>query len=80
MKEKQITNEDLAQMIKKGFDGSDEKFEGIDKRFDDIEVRLENIEAGQEDIKLRLGEFAYRFEVEDLKKRLEKVEAKLAIK
>jgi len=87
MPKKQITNEDLARMIKKGFDDNDKRCKGIDKRFDvvykrfdRVESRLENIENGQEEIKLKLNQVAYRFEVEDLDRRLRKVEIKLGLR
>jgi len=84
MPKKPITNEDLARMIKKGFDDNDKRFEKIDekmdKRFDKVESRLDNLEQGQEEIKLRLDNVAYRFEVEDLKKRVKKIEFKLGLR
>lgn len=45
-----ITIEDLARMIQKGFEGTAKKqsvnarFDGIDQRFDKVEDRLETIE------------------------------------
>ena len=87
MPHKPITNEDLARMIKKGFDHNDKRFEGIgkrfnavDKRFDKIESKLDNLEQGQEEIKLRLDNVAYRFEMEDIKKRVKKIEFKLGMR
>lgn len=51
MKEKNVTNEDLAIMVKKGFDVVDERFDKVDKRFDtvddkfsEVNHRLDNIE------------------------------------
>lgn len=87
MPKKTITNEGLARMIKKGFDGNDErfekidnKFEKVDKKFDKVDSRLENLEKGQEEIKLKLDQAAYRFEVEYLKKRVKKIEFKLGLR
>ena len=84
MPKKPTTNEDLARMIKKGFDHNDKRFEKMDekmdKRFDKVESRLDNLEQGQEEIKLRLDNVAYRFEVEDLKKRVKKIEFKLGLR
>ncbi|MFH1462298.1 MAG: hypothetical protein ABIG08_01170 [bacterium] len=37
MKKKNVTTDDLARMVKKGFDG-------VDRRFDKVEDRLERIE------------------------------------
>ncbi|MFH1611669.1 MAG: hypothetical protein ABH887_00100 [bacterium] len=77
----------LGRMIKKGFDdvdkrfiGVDKRFDGVDKRFDRVEARLDNLENGQEEIKLKLDNTAYRFELEDLKKRVKKTELKLKFK
>jgi len=47
MKEKKknnITTDDLAQMIGRGFEGVDRRFDVVDKRFDRVEVRLDKIE------------------------------------
>ena len=81
-----ITIEDLAGMVKRGFDGVDERFDGVDKRFDEnteqhqqIFKRLEKLERGQEDIQSLLGKVAYGFEVRDLDRRLKLVEEKLAM-
>ena len=73
MPRKQTTSEDLARMIKKGFDGND-------KRFDRIETRLDRLEQGHEDIQLRLGNVPFKFEVEDLKKRVKKIELKVGVR
>lgn len=44
MPQQEITNDELARMIKEGFDAVDKRFELVDKRFDKIELRLERIE------------------------------------
>ena len=65
MKEKNVTIEDLARMVQKGFEETakkeevDSQFEGVNERFDKVEDRLERIE------KLILA---------DHKKRIEKLE------
>ncbi len=61
----------LARMIKTGFDATDKK---VDKRFDKVEMRLENLEKGQEDIKLKLDNVPYRFELKELEKRVDELE------
>lgn len=71
-KKKEITIDDLAGMIKKGFDG-------VDVKFKKVENKLHNLEQGQEDIKLRLCNVAYRFELQDLEERLFKCERKLGL-
>lgn len=44
MVKKQITIEDLAGMVKRGFDGVDKQFEQVAKRFDVVDERLDRIE------------------------------------
>lgn len=77
---KNTTINQLAKMIKRGFDGVNKNFNKVDKRFDKIETKLTNLENGQEEIKLKLDRVAYRFEVEELDRRLKRVEAKLGLK
>ena len=77
----------LAKIIKQGFDGVDERFQGVDegfqsvnKKFELVYERLDNLERGHGDIKLRLGQVAYCFELEDIDRRLQKVEVKLDLR
>jgi len=63
--EKEITTNDLALMIGKGFTEVDKRFSEMDKRFD----KIENILLKQQ------GE-----EIADLKKRMSRLEDALAIK
>jgi hypothetical protein len=50
MKKKDITIDDLAVMVQKGFletakkEDVDKRFDGVDKRFDKVEKRLDRIE------------------------------------
>jgi hypothetical protein len=50
MKSKNITIDDLAIMVQKGFSETakkeemDKRFDGVDKRFDKVEKRLDRIE------------------------------------
>ena len=81
MKKKNITINELAGMVKTGFDEMgkqfgkvDKRFEQVDKRFDRVENRLTTLETGQEDIKLRLDNVAYRFEIVEVQKRLKALE------
>lgn len=76
---KNINLEGLARMIKKGFDENTEQHTQIFKRFDKVETSLTNLEQGQEEIKLKLDQVAYRFEVQELDRRLKIVEAKLGL-
>ena len=63
----------LALAVKNGFDENTKQHQQI---FD----RTDNLEQGQEEIKLKLDQVAYRFEVQELDRRLKRVEAKLKIK
>jgi DNA anti-recombination protein RmuC len=74
MKEKDITINELAGMVKTGFDEMGKQFEKVDKHFDKVENRLTTLEKGQEDIKLRLDNVAYRFELVEVLKRLKILE------
>ncbi len=89
-KKKGTTLDDLAGMVKRGFDGVDKRFEDVDKQFESIGHRLDRFETAlknfreenaleHEEIKLRLSQVAYRFELEEMDKRLKKVEAKVGI-
>jgi len=69
---KQVTIEDLAVMIKKGFDS-------VDERFNKVEKELKELRAGQDDIVLRLDNVAYRFELNELKQRVFVLEQKAGI-
>jgi len=67
---KEITNEELAKMVKLGFDGQN-------RRFDRIEKQINILEQGQEEIKLRLDNVAYRFELRDLEKTVKSLALKI---
>ncbi|MBU2578994.1 hypothetical protein KKA09_02660 [Patescibacteria group bacterium] len=65
MTKKQITIDDLAIMVKKGFDGTDKKmdsgfkqvdkrFEQIDKRFKQVDKRFEQVDKQLKEINVRL--------------------------
>lgn len=77
---KNITINDLAGMIKRGFDGVDKKFDENVKEHRQVFQHLDNLENGVEEVKLKLDHVAYRFEVQELDKRLKRVEIKLGIK
>lgn len=79
-KNKNTTLDDLAGMVKHGFDSVDKRFDSVDKRFDRVEDRLDTLEQGQEEIKLKLDNVAYRFELEELQKRVRRLEMRSGIK
>jgi len=67
----------LAISVKAGFDAIDERFNGVDEqfcrvdeRFIGVNTRLTHLEQGQKDIRLRLDNVAYRFEINDLSRRV----------
>ena len=70
MAKQKVTIEDLAGMVKRGFDG-------VDKKFHEIDEKLNVLATGQEEIKLRLDNVAYRFELVELQKRVELLEQKV---
>jgi len=74
---KNITLDDLAGMVKRGFDGTDKRFNGVTKQLKDFK---ETNSLDHEEIKLRLSQVAYRFELVEIDKRLKRVETKLGFK
>ena len=79
-KKKNITLNDLAGMVKRGFDNVDKGFDENVKEHQTMMQKLEGLENGVEEIKLKLDQVAYRFEIEELDRRLKRIEAKLGIK
>ena len=75
-KTKGVTIDALAGMVKKGFDHMDERFNQHDKRFETIEKKMDDLEQGQEEIKLKLSNVAYRFELVELERRVNILERK----
>jgi len=76
--------EDLAGMLQRGFVSMDEKFHKVDEGFNEVNKNLrilsENNAREHEDIKLRLDNVAYRFELVELQKRVEILEKKTGVK
>jgi len=69
MRKKNITIEDLAKMVKRGFDGTDKK---IEKGFKEVNIRLDRIEN------FILKQHSQK--IEFLEKRIHRLEEVLAIK
>ena len=74
-----ITIEDLAGMMKRGFDGVDERFNGVDKKFLGIDERFDEIDERFDGIDKRFDEVDKRFDQnteqhQQIFKRLEKLE------
>lgn len=83
MAEKNITLDDLAVIVKKGFD---EVYERMDVRFDHVENRLNSVESRlgrlEKDIaaiRFTLTQLAYRDEVNKLEERLTRIEKHLGL-
>ena len=87
---RKITLDDLARMVKVGFDETakkvdmDKRFERLDAKMDRFEARLAHIDARiaviERDIAEIRKELVPRMEIEDIMARLSLVERKLGIK
>lgn len=77
---KNITLDDLALMVGKGFNNVDKTLIATRDDIHKLDKRIAVLEAGQEQIKLRLDNVAYRFELVSLKDRVERLEIKAGIK
>jgi predicted nucleic acid-binding Zn-ribbon protein len=82
-KNKKITIEGLAGMVKKGFDGMTENFSELrqdvgelKQKVGGLEQKVDRIEEDVGDIKLRMGNVAWNFETRELDKRVTKLERK----
>ena len=87
MENKDITINELAVMIKNGFDSVDEKFEGVydrfdqvDARFNQVDARLDKLEYNQRTILTRLEDVVYKTELDQLKERIKIIEEAISIK
>lgn len=67
---KEMSINELAVMVKQGFDSVDKRFDGVDKRLDKVDQEIAALKQGQENIELKLCNVAYRFELEELKQRV----------
>jgi len=83
-KEKNLSTNELAHLINKGFDGMQSKFDGMqnsmDENFGKVNGRLNDLERAMEEIKLKFAYTAWAIDVEELKLRVETIEKKLKIK
>jgi tetrahydromethanopterin S-methyltransferase subunit G len=79
MAKKDITINDLAVMVQKGFNEVDKRFEQVDERFEQVDRRLDGIESSM----VTKAEMNRRFDgLEDRvlashQKRIEKLEAEV---
>ena len=76
-KKKETTINDLALMVAKGFGNMDHRMDSLDQGQKEI-ARNNSIE--HDDIKTRLDNVAYRFELVELRKRVEVLERRNNIK
>jgi archaellum component FlaC len=76
MKNKNMTIDDLAVMVQKGFaDAKDQ----MDERFDHVDERFGRIDADLKAIRKQLTGVVYRHEFEDLQERVKDLENMLAM-
>lgn len=67
-----MTVDDLAIIVGNGFND-------VQKEFEVVKQDITELKDGQEQIKLRLDNVAYRFELKDLDKRVTRLERKAGI-
>jgi archaellum component FlaC len=79
MAKKHITTDDLAAMVNKGFNGVGKRFDEVDKRFDEVKKQIGGLDERVENIeKLLLKQHA--FQIQNLEKRMKRVEDLFAVK
>ncbi len=71
--------EDLAGMVQRGFDETAKKVDVVNLG-NNLRILSENNASEHEDIKLRLDNVAYRFELVELQRRVEVLEKKMQVK
>ena len=69
--------EDLARITKNGFDEMGQLINTVDKRVNGVQSDIKELKRGQEDIRLKLDNVAYRFELVELQRRVTLLEKKL---
>lgn len=86
-----MTLDTLAGMVKHGFDDVDKNLGKVNGRIGTLETkigtletkmngRMDTLENGIEEIKLKLDQVAYRFELEELARRVRRLEMKAGMK
>ena len=73
---KEITIEDLAMMVNKGFEKVDERFDKVDERLNSIDMRLARVETDVSEIRKT---YIDPEQFEDLMIRVKYIEIKLGI-
>jgi hypothetical protein len=74
---KNTTLDGLAIMVKNGFDDLQGQ---INNGFSAVKTDTKELKEGQEEIKLRLDNVAYRFELVELQKRVDLLEKRVGIR
>jgi predicted nucleic acid-binding Zn-ribbon protein len=81
MKKKKIkTIEDLGMLVQQEFLTVNERFSAVDKNLEKLRNEILELKSDVEDIKLRMGEVAFRFEIQDVERRLKKLEMKVGLR
>jgi len=81
MKKKKInTIEDLGILIQGEFLNMDGQLKEIRADTKSLKLEIAELRNDINDIKLRMGEVAFRFEISDMEKRLRRLEIKTGIK
>lgn len=82
--EENITTNELARMIAKGFEQVDKRFEQVDKRFEQvdqklnkIDQRLDIVEQDLSDIKIKVDHKVSEYQFRELTERVEILEEKV---
>jgi len=77
------TKSEIGIIIKEEIEGlaimTNNGFNGVQKQLNEHNRRFDILESGQEDIKLRLDNVAYRFELIQLQSRVKRLEKKVGI-
>jgi len=79
-KKKNVTLDDLAGMVANGFEGVGKELSGINYKLEEYDKKFQKLEEGQEQIKLRLDNVAYRFELVELQRRVKLLEKKVGVR
>ena len=79
MNNSQTTLDDLAAMVKKGFDETGKDLAELKSDVSQLKTDVNELQAGQERIEMRLTNVAYRFELQELQQRVERLEQKAGI-
>jgi|WetSurMetagenome_2_1015567.scaffolds.fasta_scaffold1057655_1 hypothetical protein len=75
---KPITLDHLAAMVAEGFNDISGKM-STKSDIAELKADINRLDQGQEDIKLRLDNVAFRFEIRDLEKRVLELEKKAGV-